>query len=261
MNILNSHAKTPGRLVKALENFLGAQAVSMVFEEAKSGRRNFLRNAFAAASLAASVPALAQASASAQAQGDPHILNLPEHSRGLGQAVASDGYGKPSKFETNVQRRTSPGLTQTAQASVSFAPLQSLFGIVTPSGLHFERHHQGWWDIDPSKHRLMINGADDRLVKTPMVFTMDEIMRLPSVSRFHFIECGANTGMDNKIVGPGFKEVAKKYAERPDAVGYLAGKIRAGGSGLWGSIPMPAQGLSDADAQTIAKWLAAGANK
>jgi sulfane dehydrogenase subunit SoxC len=48
-----------------------------------------------------------------------------------------------------VQRRQSPGLTQTKQASVSFAPLQSLFGIVTPSGLHFERHHQGWWDIDP----------------------------------------------------------------------------------------------------------------
>jgi sulfane dehydrogenase subunit SoxC len=46
---------------------------------------------------------------------------------------------------------------------VSFAPLQSLFGIVTPSGLHFERHHQGWWDIDPTKHRFMVNG----LVKTP----------------------------------------------------------------------------------------------
>jgi sulfane dehydrogenase subunit SoxC len=79
---------------------------------------------------------------------------------------------------------------------VSFAPLQSLFGIVTPSGLHFERHHQGWWDIDPSKHRLMINGSDARLLKAAKVFTMDELMRLPSVSRFHFIECGANTGME-----------------------------------------------------------------
>jgi sulfane dehydrogenase subunit SoxC len=95
-----------------------------------------------------------------------------------------------------VQRRQSPGLTQTSQASVSFAPLQSLFGIVTPNGLHFERHHQGWWDIDPSRHRLMINGSDERLVKTPKVFTMDELMRLPAVSRFHFIECGANSGME-----------------------------------------------------------------
>jgi cytochrome c len=73
--------------------------------------------------------------------------------------------------------------------------------------------------------------------------------------------CVACHGMENKIVGPGFKEVARKYGDRTDAVSYLAGKIRAGGSGSWGSIPMPAQGLSDADAQTIAKWLAAGANK
>ena len=130
------------------------------------------------------------------AGGDPNILTLPDHSRNLGQAVATDGYGKPSKYESNVQRRPSPGLTQTAQASVSFAPLQSLFGIVTPSGLHFERHHQGWWDIDPSKHRLMVNGSDEKIVKTPMIFTMDELMRLPVVSRFHFIECGANTGME-----------------------------------------------------------------
>jgi sulfane dehydrogenase subunit SoxC len=91
-----------------------------------------------------------------------------------------------------VQRRQSPGLTQTTQASVSFAPLQSLFGNVTPRGLHFERHHQGWWDIDPSTPRFMVNG----LVKKPMVFTVDEIMRLPSVSRFHFIECGANTAVE-----------------------------------------------------------------
>ncbi|HEY6087790.1 MAG TPA: sulfite dehydrogenase, partial [Burkholderiaceae bacterium] len=60
----------------------------------------------------------------------------------------------------------------------------------------FERHHQGWWDVDPSRHRLMLNGSDDSMLKRPMVFTVDELMRLPSVSRFHFIECGANTGME-----------------------------------------------------------------
>lgn len=182
--------RTPGRLVKAPENFIAPADVPKVFAQAREGRRDFLRNAFAAA--AAGVAAVGATGAAAQAGGDPNILELPEHSKGLGQAVVTDGYGKPSKFERNVQRRQSPGLTQTAQASVSFAPLQSLFGIVTPSGLHFERHHQGWWDIDPSKHRLMLNG----MVKTPRVFTMDEIMRLPSVSRFHFIECGANTGME-----------------------------------------------------------------
>ncbi|MBS7781367.1 sulfite dehydrogenase [Acidovorax sp. CCYZU-2555] len=180
-----------GRIRKAPENFVPARDVGTVFAQAKAGRRDFIRSAFAAA--AATTAAVAtSARATAKGDGDPNILELPAHSKGLGQAVVTDGYGKPSQYEANVQRRQSPGLTQTKQASVSFAPMQSLFGIVTPSGLHFERHHQGWWDIDPSKHRLMVNG----LVKNAMVFTMDEIMRLPSVSRFHFIECGANTGME-----------------------------------------------------------------
>jgi sulfane dehydrogenase subunit SoxC len=183
-----------GRLIKAPENFLSQDGIRTVFAEGKKGRRDFIRNAFAAAAAGAAVPAaLAQTNPLPVEGGDPNILNLPAHSVGLGQGVAqNDGYGKPSQYESGVQRRQSPGLTQTTQASVSFAPLQSLFGIVTPSGLHFERHHQGWWDIDPSKHRLMING----MVKTPKVLTLDEIMRLPAVSRFHFIECGANTAVD-----------------------------------------------------------------
>ena len=186
-----------GRLLKAPENFIDPQGVKTIFREAKAGRRDFVRGAFAAALAGAAVPAaLGQANPVPATGGDPNILQLPEHSLGLGQPVATDGYGKPSKYETNIQRRPSPGLTQTAQSSVSFAPLQSLFGIVTPSGLHFERHHQGWWDLDPSKHRLMINGSDEKMVRTPQVFTVDEIMRLPSVSRFHFIECGANSGME-----------------------------------------------------------------
>jgi len=182
-----------GRIRKAPENFLNQDGVKTVIAEAKNGRRSFIRNAFAAAAAgAAGASALAQGNPVPTEGGDPNILNLPEHSTGLGQGVATEGYGKPSQFEVNVQRRQSPGLTQTTQASVSFAPLQSLFGIITPSGLHFERHHQGWWDIDPSKHRLMING----MVKSNKVFTMDEIMRLPSVSRIHFIECGANTAVE-----------------------------------------------------------------
>lgn len=189
--------QTSGRLIKAPENFLDPQGVRQVFAEAKAGRRDFIRSAFAAASAATAAPAvLAQANPVPSEGGDPHILKLPAHSTGLGQGVVTDGYGKPSQYERNVQRRQSPGLTPTTQASVSFAPLQSLFGIVTPSGLHFERHHQGWWDVDPSQHRLMVNGSDPSLLKTNKVFTMDEIMRLPSVSRFHFIECGANTAVE-----------------------------------------------------------------
>ncbi len=187
----------PGRVQKAPENFLDVQGTRTVQGESRTGRRHFIRQAFAAAAVGAATPVvLAQTARAPAAAGDPNILGLPAHTKGLGQGVATDGYGKPSKFEANVQRRQSPGLTQTAQSSVSFAPLQSLFGIVTPSGLHFERHHQGWWDVDPRNHRLMINGSDERMLKTAKVFTMDELMRLPSVSRFHFIECGANTGME-----------------------------------------------------------------
>jgi len=171
-----------GRVRRAPENFLDSAQIA----EVQAGRREFLRQAFAAAAVGAPAAALAQA------KGDPAILELPEHSRGLGQPVVARAYGSPSQHEKNLQRRESPGLTRVGASSVSFAPLQGLFGIITPNGLHFERHHQGWWDIDPHGHRLMVMG----LVKTPKVYTMDDLMRLPAVSRMHFIECGANTGME-----------------------------------------------------------------
>jgi sulfane dehydrogenase subunit SoxC len=178
---VNHDELTSGRVLKAPENFLSKDGIKTVVAQARGGRRDFIRNAFAAAVAGAAAPAaLSQVNPVPVEGGDANILVLPEHAKGLGLGVATDGYGKPSKYEANVQRRQSPGLTQTTQASVSFAPLQSLFGIITPSGLHFERHHQGWWDIDPSKHRFMVNG----MVKEAKVFTMDEIMRLPSVSRF-----------------------------------------------------------------------------
>ncbi|MEO8022416.1 sulfite dehydrogenase [Polaromonas sp.] len=170
---------------RAPENFLSRGQI----REVRAGRRGFLSGAVAAA-------ASAMATGRVMAGDDPEIINLPAHSKGLGQPVAARAYGLPSEWEKNLQRRESPGLTRVPQSSVSFCPLQGLFGIITPSGLHFERHHQGWWDIDPSKHRLMINGSDATMLKRPMVLNMDELMRLPSVSRMHFIECGANTGME-----------------------------------------------------------------
>lgn len=73
--------------------------------------------------------------------------------------------------------------------------------------------------------------------------------------------CTACHGMDTKLVGPSFKDIAGKHASRADAVAYLAGKIKAGGSGVWGQVPMPPQTLPDDDAQAIARWLAEGARK
>jgi cytochrome c len=71
--------------------------------------------------------------------------------------------------------------------------------------------------------------------------------------------CVACHAQDSKLVGPAFAEVARKHGGRADAVSYLTGKIKGGGSGAWGAIPMPPQPLSDSDAQTIAQWLAGGA--
>jgi len=70
--------------------------------------------------------------------------------------------------------------------------------------------------------------------------------------------CTACHAMDKKLVGPSFQDIAKKHAGKVD---YLAGKVKNGGSGVWGPIPMPAQALSEAEAKTIAAWLAAGAAK
>jgi sulfane dehydrogenase subunit SoxC len=178
-------------LQRAPENFLPASLSHEISVGGlNGGRRQFLRRSFVAATSA--MAAATTLYPAAAAEGDPAILQLPEHSKGLGQPVAARPYGLPSKYEQNLQRRESPGLARVSAASVSFCPLQGMFGIITPNGLHFERHHQGWWDIDPAQHRLMVMG----LVKRPKVYSMDDLMRLPSVSRMHFIECGANTGME-----------------------------------------------------------------
>jgi len=70
--------------------------------------------------------------------------------------------------------------------------------------------------------------------------------------------CTACHAVDKKILGPSFVDIAKKHPAKAE---YLAGKIKSGGSGVWGSIPMPAQTLTDADAKLIAAWLAAGAGR
>jgi len=173
------------QLRPAPESFLDPKLINEIAADGvDERRRGLLRGA-----LATAVAGMSGASVAAD---DPDIVNIPEWSRSLGKSVATNPYGLPSKYEANIIRRQSPGLTQTDQASVAFTPLQSMFGMITPSGLHFERHHQGWVDIDPRRHRFMING----MVKTPLVFTMEDLMRLPSVSRIHFIECGANTALE-----------------------------------------------------------------
>jgi cytochrome c len=71
--------------------------------------------------------------------------------------------------------------------------------------------------------------------------------------------CMACHAADKKLVGPAFQDVARKYAAQADAQAYLVKSIKAGGSGKWGPVPMPAQpALSDADTQTLAAWILKG---
>lgn len=131
----------------------------------------------------------------AMAAGDDNLPpNVPEWMKTLGSSVTAHPYGMPSQYEKNVIRRNVGWLTATEESSINFTPIHELDGIITPNGLCFERHHGGAPDIDPDQHRLMIHGLVDR----PLIFTMDDLMRFPSVSRIHFIECPANGGMEWK---------------------------------------------------------------
>lgn len=89
-------------------------------------------------------------------------------------------YGKRSRFET---------ATRASGFSHSLTPHQTLHGIITPSALHFERHHNGVPTIDPSAHRLLVHG----LVARPLTFSMDDLLRFPSVTRIICIECSGNS--------------------------------------------------------------------
>lgn len=148
-------------------------------------RRSLLRSGFVAGAAALVAPKGAYA-------GDPSPPSDPEWSQSLGPGIGDRVYGHPSQFESDVIRRNVPWLTASAESSISFTPLQHQQGIITASGLFFERYHAGRATVHPAEHRLMIHGMVDR----PLLLTMDDVRRFPSENRIHFIECPANGGME-----------------------------------------------------------------
>src|SRR5438128_1473084 len=112
------------------------------------------------------------------------LLARGEEPAKLGKPLS--GYGERSPFVKSLRTTRQ---SKTPEAGSSSTPLAETYGIITPSSLHYERHHSGVPTIDPERHRLTIHG----LVKRPLILTMDEIRRLPSVSRIHFLECGGNS--------------------------------------------------------------------
>jgi sulfane dehydrogenase subunit SoxC len=113
---------------------------------------------------------------------------IPDSMHAQGRPVVSPAYGQPSAHEAGVVRAAFPG-TPTTTSAASLTPLHRLHGIITPNGLVFERHHAGVPDIAPERHRLLVHG----MVERPLLFSMDDLMRLPAVSRFHFLECSGNS--------------------------------------------------------------------
>jgi len=98
-------------------------------------------------------------------------------------------YGERSPFEKAVRWRRE---SKTPETGSSSTPLQDSVGTLTPSSLHYERHHSGIPTIDPAGHRLVIHG----MVERPLSFSVDEIRRLPSVTRTLVLECGGNSGAE-----------------------------------------------------------------
>jgi sulfane dehydrogenase subunit SoxC len=148
-------------------------------------RRKFLERGMA---FGATLAGAAAAHAQSPAPADPSkVLGNPRRP-----------YGARSRFETST-RKVFRGKTD--EVGPTMTPLQDLHGIITPSSLHFEVQRGGVPDIDPRGHRLLIHGMVDR----PVILTVEEIKRLPSVSRVHFLECSGNTS--SEWAGPTLKTV------------------------------------------------------
>ena len=98
-------------------------------------------------------------------------------------------YGERSPFEKAVRWRRE---SKTPETGSSFTPIQDSVGTLTPSSLHYERHHSGIPAIDPAQHRLVIHG----MVERPLSLSMEDIRRLPSVTRTLVLECGGNSGSE-----------------------------------------------------------------
>ena len=130
--------------------------------------------------------ALAGVFGASEAAAEP--LTVPSWSKQPGAPFAP--YSQPSRFEDKVVRAIPPAPNPvTVGIGTARTPLHLLDGMITPSGLHFERSHSGIPDIDPAQHRLVIHG----MVKRPLAFTVEALSRYPMESRIAFVECAGNS--------------------------------------------------------------------
>ena len=162
-------------------------------------RRDFFRKTAALSVTAIAGTSLISSNAKAD---DPAIMHHPSWGQKWGDPVTKNRYGMPSKYEHNVLRRNTKLLASgNYRASIAVTPIQESMGIITPNGLFFSRSHGGVAHVDPNEYRLMIHG----LVEKPIVLTLEQLKKYPSVTRTHFIECPANGGQEWR--GPQFNSI------------------------------------------------------
>jgi sulfane dehydrogenase subunit SoxC len=150
--------------------------------EAAAGKGILSRRLFLESALAATAIGTGISPSSAEPLAVPAWSKVP--------GAGFTGYGQPSRYEDKVARFIPPPANPATQGvGPARTPLHLLDGIITPSGLHFERSHSGIPDIDPDKHRLLIHG----LVKRPLVFDLDALHRYPMHTMTAFIECAGNS--------------------------------------------------------------------
>jgi sulfane dehydrogenase subunit SoxC len=147
------------------------------------------RQLFGGAGLVAAVGMTAMLPRAGRAKASPGAVEYPvpeDPTKEQGRLMGADGgYGSRSQFETEVR-------WVNATRTASFTPMHAGYGITTPSGLHYERHHAGIPTIDPGRHRLVIHG----MVERPMKYSLADLKRFPTVSRTYFMECSGTTGSE-----------------------------------------------------------------
>lgn len=195
-------------------------------------RRRFLKQGSALAGLAftpaawgALIPRSAHAALSQRSDDQNALVNVL--------------YGQRSRFVTTtrvIEGRSHPdrpAVRPTPHRPSARTPLSDSVGIITPTSLHFAtQHHYGIPDINPAEHKLMLHGMVDR----PLVFTVEELKRLPFVSRVHFLEC-----------------VGNRPSPRGQTVSDTHGRM---GCSEWTGVPLSVL-LNEVGLKTDAKWIVA----
>ncbi len=150
--------------------------------------------------------------------------------------AAINEYGLPSDHEAYIKRigNAQPGTTGSGQ---SRTPLERLDGIITPSRLHFERHHSGVPEIDPDQHRVIVHG----LVERPLSFDLDALARYPMTSNIQFLECSGNSF---PLLDP---------SPRQKTCGEIHGLVSAS---EWGGVPLAIL-LEEVGLKAGANWIVA----